>query len=140
MPDLRRVDGYRLSRSTDRHASGDDLAVVRDWMKLTVLAHICQLDYEVLLLAVGIQHLIHCKNLSFAFVARSEVDRMRIDWSPREFIHPVVELRQQILDGLRFAVVEHQAKLVAFVARAGLGAPGDVLAVGGVGGVEVAAG
>jgi hypothetical protein len=58
---------------------------------------------------------------------------------PRKLIHPIIKLRQQILDRLRRAVVEHQPELVALVAGPRLRAPRDVLAVGRVGGVEVAA-
>ena len=74
----------------------------------------------------------------FSLVSRGEIDILAIR-RPRKLIHPVVELRQQVFGRLCGAVVEEEAEFVAFVAGAELAAPREVFAVGGVGGVEVAA-
>ena len=77
----------------------------------------------------------------FAFMTRCEENlRRERAGKPHKFIYPVIEIRQYVFDCLCCAVIEDEAEFVAFVAGAGLGAPGDVFAVGGVGGGEVAAG
>ena len=61
-------------------------------------------------------------------------------WRPGELFHPVVQRGgKQILDLLRLSVVKHQPEAVALIAGAGLRAPGQITAVGRVGGIEVAA-
>ena len=57
---------------------------------------------------------------------------------PCNLVHPILKLRQQILDRLRRPVINHQPEFIALVSGARFRAPRQILAVGRVGGVEVA--
>ena len=58
---------------------------------------------------------------------------------PNKLVHPAIKIPQYVLDRLCRAVVEDEAEFVAFIARPRLRTPGEIFAVGRVGGVEVAA-
>ena len=91
------------------------------------------------LLRDGTSARVRNKNCVLSLISCRYENLVGIGRSPNKLIHPTVELWQQILHSLRRAVVEHQPELIALVAGAGLRAPGQVLAFGRVGGVEIPA-
>src|SRR5947209_1909830 len=80
----------------------------------------------------------HYVDWGFAFVLAGDVNMLRVS-RPSKAIHPAVKVFCDVLQRLCIAVVEDEAKAVRFEPRAQLAAKCDVLSVGRIRGIRIAA-